>query len=109
MAENSRNSCTGTSRHICIVHYFFVKYRVGKKEIRIKHQPTDQILADYFTKPLQGSLFNKLRSTIMGYSHIKLLLDCPHSVEIKECTGNPIRVIPNNETSSKRVRFQDSP
>jgi hypothetical protein len=34
------------------------------------------MLADYFTKPLQGNVFRKFRSVIMGYTHInELLLD----------------------------------
>ena len=34
------------------------------------------MLADYFTKPLQGNLFRRFRQVIMGYVHINdLLLD----------------------------------
>ena len=53
---NGRNSCTGNSRHISI-RYFFVKDRVEKGEVSIKHCPSIYMLADYFTKPLQGSVF----------------------------------------------------
>ena len=28
------------------------------------------MIADYFTKPLQGALFNKFRVVIMGWEHI---------------------------------------
>jgi len=31
------------------------------------------MLADYFMKPLQGSLFTKFRHVIMGYEHISTL------------------------------------
>ena len=30
------------------------------------HCPTERMIADYFTKPLQGKLFTTLRDTIMG-------------------------------------------
>ena len=33
------------------------------------------MLADFFTKPLQGSLFNKMRDVIMGKKHVDSLRD----------------------------------
>ena len=32
----------------------------------IKHCGTEKMIADYFTKPLQGLLFTKIRDIIMG-------------------------------------------
>ena len=66
MEKNGRNSCTGNSRHIHI-RYFFVKDHIDKKEFSIEHSPTLLMIADYFTKPLQGQLFHKFRNVIMGY------------------------------------------
>ena len=66
MLKNGRNSCTGNSRHIDIRH-FFVKDRVDKKEVKVEYCPSRLMLADFFTKPLQGVLFEKFRSVIMGY------------------------------------------
>ena len=74
MEKNGRNSCTGNSRHID-ARYFWVKDRVDKKELEIKYCPTDTMLADYFTKPLQGNLFRRLREVIMGWKHIDTLKD----------------------------------
>ena len=48
------------------VRYFFVTDKVKNKEMRIEHCPTNDMIADYFTKPLQGSLFYKLRSLILN-------------------------------------------
>lgn len=31
------------------------------------------MLADFFTKPLQGSLFRRLRDVVLGYAHISTL------------------------------------
>ena len=31
------------------------------------------MMADYFTKPLQGALFNKFQAVIMGWEHIDSL------------------------------------
>ena len=70
MLKNGRNSCTGNSRHVNI-RYFCVKDRVDKKEIKIEYCPTAIMLADYYTKPLQGQLFKDFRDVIMGHRAMK--------------------------------------
>ena len=72
MEKNGRTSCTGNSRHIDI-RYFFVKDRVDKGELDIEYCHTTRMLADFFTKPLQGAQFNLLRDIIMGYKHVSEL------------------------------------
>ena len=56
-----------------------------KGEIKIEHCPTKVMLADYHTKPLQGSLFRKFRDVIMGYKNISWLVSQVPS--IKERVG----------------------
>jgi hypothetical protein len=73
MERNGKDSTTGRSRHIDIRH-FFVKDRVDKREIEIEHCPTELMIADYFTKPLQGKQFKHFRDLIMGYKHISEVL-----------------------------------
>ncbi len=41
--------------------------------MNVQHCPTEQMLADFFTKPLQGNLFRKFRDVIMGHKHIDSL------------------------------------
>ena len=72
MLKNGRNSCTGNSRHIHI-RYFFVKDRVDKKEVKVEYCPSLDMLADFFTKPLQGQMFLKFRRVLMGQAHISTL------------------------------------
>jgi len=72
MLKNGRNSCTGNSRHIDI-RYFFVKDRIDKKEVKVAYCPASIILADFFTKPLQGQLFQKFRKVLMRYEPITTL------------------------------------
>ena len=62
---NGRASSSKRTRHINI-RYFFVKDRVSQHEVRIEYCPTKEMIADYFTKPLQGPLFYKLRDQIMN-------------------------------------------
>ena len=57
------------------MRYFFIADCVKSKEIRIEYCPTGIMLADYFTKPLQGVLFRRLRDMIMGNSPITLPSD----------------------------------
>ena len=72
MLKNGRNSCTGNSRHIHI-RYFFVKDRVDKKEVKVEYCPSADMLADFFTKPLQGKLFLKFKAVLMGHMPITTL------------------------------------
>ena len=62
---NGRQSSTKQTKHMDI-RYFYVKEHVQSKTASLEHCPTEEMLADYFTKPLQGSLFVFLRNHIMG-------------------------------------------
>jgi len=53
------------SKHIKI-RYFFIKQHVDDGEIEIVHMPTDDMLADLLTKPLQGAKFRDLRRRLMN-------------------------------------------
>jgi hypothetical protein len=46
--------------------YFFVADRVESKEVDIQYCPTGKMVADFFTKPLQGIAFRKFRDFIMN-------------------------------------------
>jgi hypothetical protein len=74
--KNGRRSCGPNSRHIDIL-YFGIKDKLGIENIDGVYCPTEQMLADFFTKPLQGSLFRKLRAVIMGHKHIDTLKEIP--------------------------------
>ncbi len=65
METNGRNSCTGNQRHINI-RYFFVKDRVDQGKIKIEYCPTEDMVADFFTKPLQGAAFKKFRDQVIS-------------------------------------------
>ena len=50
-------------------------------EVSIQQCPTDEMVGDYFTKPLQGALFVKFRNLIIGYDErdMKLVHESPVS------------------------------
>jgi hypothetical protein len=63
--EEKGKSKSQRTRHVSI-RYFFIKDRVDLGEIKIQYLPTEDMVADYFTKPLQGELFLKFRNAIMN-------------------------------------------
>jgi len=65
LERNGRASSGKRTRHINI-RYYFISDRVNMKEISIDWCPTKKMVADYMSKPLQGSLFRELRDYIMG-------------------------------------------
>jgi hypothetical protein len=72
MQQNGKASCGQRSRHIDI-RYFFITDHSKRNSIHIQHCPTGDMLADFFTKPLQGSLFRKFRSVLLGEDHTNIL------------------------------------
>lgn len=88
--KNGWKSVGSRSRHINI-KTFFVTDRHKSGDIRIEHCPTTEMVADYFTKPLQGSLFRAMRNVIMGYApytSLKRYKKEADVVESEERVGN---------------------
>ena len=48
------------------IRYFFVKDRVESGKIDIQYCPLEDMIADFFSKALQGKLFRKFRDLIVG-------------------------------------------
>ena len=65
LEENGRMSASKRTRHFNI-RYFYVTDLIQRKEVMIKYCPTEEMMADYFTKPLVGSTFEKMRAWIMN-------------------------------------------
>ncbi len=53
------------TRHINI-RYFLITDQINMKEVSIEWCPTKDMVADFMTKPLQGSHFKRLGVIIMG-------------------------------------------
>jgi hypothetical protein len=62
---NGRQSSTKRTRHMNL-RYFFISDYIKNGDISIEYCDTNNMLADYFTKPLQGKIFLKLRNDIMN-------------------------------------------
>ena len=74
LESNGRASAGQQSKHIDN-RYFWITDRIKQKEIAIQHCPTEHMLADFFTKPLQGSLFNQFRSILLGHKEVAEVAD----------------------------------
>jgi len=65
LERNGKLSSGKRTKHIN-VRYFFITDRISKGEVRVEWCPTNQMVADFMTKPLQGTIFKKFRDLIMG-------------------------------------------
>ena len=65
LETNGRASAGKRSRALNI-RYFFVTDQVEKGNVSIEYMPTDEMWADFMTKPLQGEKFRKFRALILG-------------------------------------------
>jgi hypothetical protein len=65
LERNGRGSSSKRTRHIN-VGCFFVSDRIKSGEMNVEYCPTGEMVADYFTKPLQGAKFTKFRTIIMN-------------------------------------------
>ena len=71
--KNGKKSSGQKTKHMDN-RYFWIKDRLESEKIKVVYCPTLQMLADFFTKPLQGTLFKKFRDVVLGYVHIDTLL-----------------------------------
>jgi len=65
LAENGKASSGKRTKHLD-VRYFFVTDKIKKGKVKIAYCPTQDMLGDFFTKPLQGTQFAQMRSKILN-------------------------------------------
>jgi hypothetical protein len=65
LAENGSTSSGKRTRHLN-VRYYFVTDKIKKGEVKVAYCPTRDMLGDFFTKPLQGSIFVNMRAKILN-------------------------------------------
>jgi hypothetical protein len=62
----SGKSTSQNTRHINI-RYYFIKDRIQNGDIKLNYLPTDKMLSDILTKPLQGELFRRQRQMLLNW------------------------------------------
>ncbi len=65
LGTNGKGSSGKRTRHMNI-RYFFVADVQERKQITMEYCPTDEMIGDFFTKPLQGAKFRRFRNIIMN-------------------------------------------
>ena len=65
LEKNGRWSA-GKRSKVLNVRYFFISDQIEQGNVMVEYKPTGEMLADFLTKPLQGSAFQKFRSQLMG-------------------------------------------
>ena len=63
LETNGKESSTKKTKHIQ-VWYLFIKYQVTTGDVELKHCSRKNMLADHFTKPLQGGLLQRFRAEL---------------------------------------------
>jgi ribonuclease HI len=64
---NRGEAASSRTRHIAI-RYFYLKDKIGRDEIAVEYLPTERMIADILTKPLQGELFAILRNELLNWN-----------------------------------------
>ena len=100
LEKNGRKSCGDKSRHIDI-RYFFIKDVLQRENIDLKHCLTERMIADFYTKPLQGALFVKMRNFIMGLEDAF----CEERVENRNIpdTSSPEKLSPDISSHAQNI------
>jgi hypothetical protein len=65
LIEKGRSTSEKT-RHVNI-RYFWIKDRIDSGYLKLEYQPTDEMIADVLTKPLQGEKFIILRAKLLNW------------------------------------------
>ena len=65
LEKSGKESNSKRTKHIAI-RYYFITDRVKADELNIEYCPTGDMLAEYFTKPLQGKKFYQFCKEIMN-------------------------------------------
>jgi hypothetical protein len=67
LLENNGKRSSGKRTRAFNIRYFFLTDQIAKGKVSIEYCPTQEMVGDYMTKPLQGHLFKKFRRAIMGH------------------------------------------
>ena len=65
LKKNGRKSSSRCTWHLNIC-YYFISNRINTRDIKVEFCPMDDMIVDFFTKPLQGKTFLKFQDLIMN-------------------------------------------
>ena len=104
LEENGKKSVGKRSRHLNI-RYFFITDQVEKKKIEINFCPTDKMVADYMTKPLQGKRFKQFRQAIMNLplTACQMMMCCYQKGEVNGADRSVLNMNQNTDVFGSNI------
>jgi hypothetical protein len=66
LLETNGKKSSGKRTRALNIRYFFLTDQVEKGNVTIVYCPTDDMVGDFHTKPLQGEKFRKFQNAIIG-------------------------------------------
>jgi hypothetical protein len=91
LMKNGRFSSGKSTKHIK-AKFFFIRDRIDSREMRVKHQPTEEMWVNILTTPLQRTAFRKMHAKLMNckenYEEDKIAFK--HSMAKAVCARKPI-------------------
>jgi hypothetical protein len=78
--KNGRLSSGKRTKHFDI-RYFYVKDLLERGIVSIEHCTTEEMIADFFTKPIQGKKFQTMRDIILNRN-------CTSASQYRSVLGN---------------------
>jgi hypothetical protein len=67
LENNDKKSSSKRTRPLNIRYFFLTADQIEKGNVIVEYCPTGKMVADFFSKPLQGQLFKKFHRAIMGH------------------------------------------
>jgi len=105
LEKNGRRSSGKRTRHIEI-RYYFITDNIQRGNVKVEYCPTELMLADFFTKPLQGTLFRQFRARLLNMPHDPVIAS-------QECVGTSTsgetRMYDDVERTSRPTDGEDKP
>ena len=111
LEKNGKRSSSRRMHHNSIC-YFFVTDHIQSKEVVVKYCLIDEMLANMFTKPLQGAAFCRFRTAVLNLPDPDKV--CPTTVPMmghRSVLGNEStmeQITSNNRQTSKSIKSEGS-
>ena len=80
LQKNGKLSSGKRTRHFD-VKLFYITDLIDRDEVEVRYCPTDEMIADYMSKPLVVAKFQRFRDLIMNLSNVY------HQIGQQECVG----------------------
>ena len=66
LERHGKSSSTKRTRHLAIKYFYANSLLQNRTITTVEYCPTEEMISDFLSKPLQGSLFRKHRNTLLG-------------------------------------------